>query len=129
MKAGGACGGAFCAPATGSTGGGSGAAASFLFLGGPPSPFGAERVARDGELVGVVRQAIQCGGRERRTLEQIRPFGERAIRGDDHSAALVPLVDDVIEIFGCRRHQRFEAEVVQLCGASHKSIYDKRSVM
>jgi hypothetical protein len=65
---------------TGRIHGQSRAAASFLFLKDPPPAFCAEAVAGDRELMRVVRQAVERGGCVERTLKEIRPFRDGAIR-------------------------------------------------
>ena len=75
--------------------------------------FGAEAVAGDDDLARVMREPIERGGGEQRALKQIGPFGERAIRGDYERAALVPLVDHFVEIFGPGRRRWLQSEIVE----------------
>ena len=78
-----------------------------------PVPFGAETVARDHDLMRMMREPVERRRREQRTLKQIGPFGERSIRGDNERPTLVALIDHLVEIFGTGRWERFEPEVVE----------------
>ena len=74
---------------------------------------GAEALTGDLDEVRAMRQAIERGGREERLPEEVWPLGAVAIRGQENRAALIPFVDEVVEILGARRAQRLEAEVVE----------------
>ena len=74
---------------------------------------GAEALAGDLDEVRAVGQAIEGGGREQRLPEEVRPLRAVAIRGQENRAALIPFVDEVVEILGARRAQRLEAEDVE----------------
>src|SRR5437879_8477018 len=74
---------------------------------------GAEALTGDLDEVRAVGQAIEGGGREQRLAEEVRPLRAVAIRGQENRAALIPFVDDVVEILGARRAQWLEPEVVE----------------
>ena len=67
----------------------------------------------DDDHVSTVGQAIQAGRGEQRIAEQLRPFLRGTIAGEQDAAALVPLVDDVVEVLRGRRSQWLEPEVIQ----------------
>ena len=59
-------------------------------------------------------QAVEGGAGEQVVAEDLGPFGESAVTGDDEGAALVTLADDFVQILsGLGAGQREEAEVVE----------------
>src|SRR5437773_7070816 len=76
--------------------GAAGTACGELLLG----VLGAEALARDLDEVRAVRQPIEGGGREQRLPEEVRPLRAVSIRGQENRAALIALVDDVVQILG-----------------------------
>src|SRR2546428_688706 len=91
------------------TGAASGLVGGELLLG----VFGAEALAGDLDEVRAVGQAIERGRGQQRLAEEVSPLRAIAIAREHDGAALVPLVDDVVEILGPRRPQRLESEVVE----------------
>ena len=57
-------------------------------------------------------QTIETGRGQQGLTEEIRPFFRGTIAGKQDATALVSFVDDVVEVTGSRRQQRFESEVV-----------------
>ena len=49
------------------------------------------------------------------------PFRKREVRGHDRGAALVPIGDQIEEQLAADAVEGHEAELVDLCGAPHKS--------
>jgi hypothetical protein len=79
--------------------------------------------------VGAVGQPVEGGGSEQRFTEQLRPLRPISVARQNNRRLLIPLVDDVVEILRPGRAQRLEAEVIELCGAPHNSIYGEPPVM
>ena len=67
----------------------------------------------DDDHVGAVIEPIQTGRSQQGVSEQVGPFFGCTVAGEDDATSLVACVDDIIEIFGCRRMQRFEPKVIQ----------------
>src|SRR5262249_13795727 len=87
-----------------------------LRIGAPPfaaPAFGAEAVAGDHDLMRVMGESVKRRRREQRTLKQIRPLGEGAVRGDDERAAFVALIDHFVEVLWAGGGERFEAKVIE----------------
>src|SRR5439155_20122678 len=74
---------------------------------------GAETLTSDLDEVRAVGQAIEGRRREQRLAEELRPLRAIAITGQQDRAALIPFVDDVVQILGAGGAQRFEPEVVE----------------
>src|SRR2546427_12978534 len=72
------------------------AARGELFLG----VLGAETLTGDLDEVRAVGQAIEGRRREQRLAEELRPLRAIAITGQQDRAALIPFVDDVVQILG-----------------------------
>ena len=70
-----------------------------------------EAASGDDDRVGPVGQAIQASRGKQRIAEQLRPLLRGTVAGEQDAAALVPLVDDVVEVLGRRRTERFEVRV------------------
>ena len=67
----------------------------------------------DDDDLSAVSEPIQTGRGQERIAEQVRPFLRGPVTGEQDTAAFVPLIDDVVEVLGSGRVERFEAEVVQ----------------
>src|SRR5262245_34679084 len=91
------------------SGGAAGATGGDLLLG----VLGPEALAGDLDEVRAVRQAIEGGRGEERLAEEVGPFSSVAVGSQEDGATFVPLVNDVVEILGAGRPQRFEPEVVE----------------
>ena len=50
------------------------------------------------------------------------PFGEGEISGDDCGATLVPIREQIEEQLAANAVKWYEAQLVDLCGAPHKSM-------
>jgi hypothetical protein len=57
------------------------------------------------------------------------PFGKREIRGDNRGAAFISVRDQIEEQLAAGAIKGDEAELVDLCGAPHKSINATPAVM
>jgi hypothetical protein len=55
--------------------------------------------------------------------------GGRPVGGVNDRAAQVPLGPDLVEVFGVGRGHRREGEVVDSCGAPHKSAYPADAIV
>jgi len=77
-----------------------------------------------------MREAIQ---QRRRQLfvagEHGHPLGKREIGGDDRRASLVPVGDQIEQQLAADAVERDEPDLVDLCGAQHKSTNAVSSVM
>jgi hypothetical protein len=62
-----------------------------------------EAAAGDDDRVGPMGQAIQASRGKQRIAEQLQLLLRGAVAGEQDAAALVPLVDDVVEVLGRRR--------------------------
>ena len=63
-------------------------------------PMGSEAAAGDDDGMSMVRETIQTGRGEERRVEEVGPFREVPVAGDENAALLIAGIDDVIEIFG-----------------------------
>lgn len=67
----------------------------------------------DDDHVSIVSKTVQpCGSQERR-IEEIRPFREIAVAGQQNTATLIAPADHIVEVLRGRRVQRLEPEVIQ----------------
>ena len=75
-------------------------------------------------------QAIEQRGREFLITGKDRdPLGKREIGCHDGGPALVPVGDQIEEELAADAVERDEAELIDLCGAPHKSINATPAVM
>jgi hypothetical protein len=68
--------------------------------------------ALDLDDLGVVEQAIEQGGGDDLVAEDVAPFAEAAVGGEDHGAALVAGVDELEEQVGAAGGDRQVADLV-----------------
>ena len=61
---------------------------------------------------GVVQQSVQQGGRDDGVAEHLAPFGEAAVGGEDHGAALVAGVDQLEEQVAAAGNDRQVTDLV-----------------
>jgi hypothetical protein len=79
---------------------------------------------------GVVSEPIEKGGGELLVASEDRhPIGKRQIRRDDDAAPLVARGDEIEEQLAAAAIEGHESELVELCGAAHKSINGETAVM
>ena len=71
--------------------------------------------------VGAVGDAVDDRFREPRVGEDLAPFAEREVGGDDQRAAFVAFGDDLEDELGGAVGEREVAELVELCGYPHSS--------
>lgn len=74
----------------------------------------AQPIARSLDLNddGVVKQPVEQRGCDDGIAEDLAPFGEAAIGGEDHSALFVACVDELEEEVSAARHDREIADLV-----------------
>ncbi len=60
---------------------------------------GAEAATGDDEEVGIVGETIKAGRGEEGIAEEVGPFGDIAVGGDEDAALLVTGIDNVAEVF------------------------------
>ena len=69
--------------------------------------------AADDDHFGAIQQAVKPGRGQERIQEQVGPLIGGAVAGEQDAAALVALVNHIIQVFGARRLDRFETEIIQ----------------
>ena len=78
---------------------------------------------------GMVQKSVQQGRCDDRIAENLAPFTETAIGGQDHRASLVAGVDQLEEQVACTGADGEIADLVDLCCARHKSTHVQSAVM
>src|SRR5262245_28415967 len=86
-------------------------------------------IAPDIEGDGVVEDAVQDRGRDHPVPEDLSPAAEALIAREDHGAALVAAADQLEEQVGALAVDGQVADLVDLCGAPHKSTYGEHPLM
>jgi hypothetical protein len=71
--------------------------------------------------VGLVGEAVDDGLGESGVGEDLGPFAEGQVGGDDQAAAFVAFGEDLEDEFGGALGQREVAELVELCRRRHSS--------
>jgi hypothetical protein len=79
--------------------------------------------------VRAVGEAVDDGLREPWVGEYLGPFAERQVGRDDRAAAFVSFGEDLEDELGGAVGQREIAELVDLCGYPHRSIYADTATM
>ena len=77
----------------------------------------------------MVREPVNQGDRTRRIRKDRVPLFEREIGRNEEGAMFIAPTDDLKEEVRGVGVVGEVSDLVDLCGAPHKSIYDKRSVM
>ena len=95
------------------------------------APFLAQAIAfpADGQHMAVVEQAVEDGGGHHRVAEDLAPLGDVAVAGDQQTATLVAARDELEEQVRGAGLEGQVAQLIDLCGAPHKSINVESSVM
>jgi hypothetical protein len=85
--------------------------------------------AVDADDVAVVQEPVEDRGGQDVVAEDLSPFGEALVAGDDHRAAFVAAADALEDHvrFGVRQGQ--VADFVDLCGCPHRSTYADSATM
>jgi hypothetical protein len=86
-------------------------------------------LALNHERVAVMQQTIEDRGGEHVIAEDSAPLGHELIGRDQKAAALVPPRDELEEEMRAAPFKREVAELVDLCGAPHKSTNATPAVM
>ena len=71
----------------------------------------------------------QCGGELLVAGKHGDPLGEGEIGGDDGGATLVAVGDQIEEQLAADAVEGYEAQLIELCGAPHKSTNATLAVM
>ena len=100
----------------------------------PPSPprrLSSEDGLRSvgGDDVGVVDEPVDHGGGDDFVAEHFAPAAEGLVGGDDEAGALVAAGDELEEQVRCLGFERDVADLVDLCGYPHRSIYADTATM
>src|SRR5262249_15761700 len=86
-------------------------------------------LALDVDGDGVVQQPVEDRRGDHRVAKDVAPGAEALVAGDDERAALVAAADELEEEVGALPIHGAVADLVQLCGAPHKSTYGEHAVM
>jgi hypothetical protein len=79
--------------------------------------------------MGAVRQSIKKSCRHHRIAEYLGPVGKTKIRGNNYRSFLLPFCKNLKQQFPAFFGKRDVAQLIELCGAPHKSIYVECSFM
>src|SRR4051794_6597333 len=79
--------------------------------------------------VGLVGDAVDDGLGETGVGEDLGPFAEGQVGGDDQAAAFVAFGDDLEDELGSALGQGQVAQLVDLCGYPHRSSYADTATM
>lgn len=79
--------------------------------------------AVDTDGVAVAQEAVQDGGGEDVVAEDVAPFGEALVAGDDHAAAFVAAADELEDHVRFGVGERQVADFVDLSGYPHRWTY------
>ena len=89
-------------------------------------PLDSETGTGDDDDVGPMDQAIEARRGQQGGSEQVGPLLQGAVTGEHNATPLVPLVDDIVEVLGGRRVQRFEPEVGRHKGDRGRKTHEAR---
>jgi hypothetical protein len=73
----------------------------------------AEAITTDENDLGAVKETVEASRGQERIAEKVRPLGRGAVRSEQDAAALVPFVNNIIQVLGRGRLERLEAKVVE----------------
>jgi hypothetical protein len=79
--------------------------------------------------VRAVGEAVDDGLGQSGVGEDLGPLAEGQVRRDDQRSALVAFAEDLEDQFGGAVGQREVAQLIDLCGCPHRSIYAEAVTM
>ena len=86
-------------------------------------------VAFESDDFGVVDEPIDHGGGDNFVAEHLAPAAEGLVGGDDQGSSLIAGRDQLEEQVGCLGFEGDVADLVDLCGYPHRSIYAESATM